>query len=485
MVGGQRLERILRMEEYDMDGPCPEVLARMPLAEAVLLLWRWVASTERMGSLWERHRGRCYEGIISFALLVHLIGDALLKYNGSGRRAFEKAVEVGELEASVQAAFKKLGRLPVPLSEAFLRECTGALVEAFPEWAAWQLPGSLSGFRVVVLDGKAIKRVAKRLKPLQGIPGGLLGGRALVALDWATGLAVAMRADEDGDANDVRFVPELVPEVRQSVEGPRLWVGDRAFCDLTQPEYFTSEEGDHFLVRYHRKVPFFGDEARGERRGKDEQGSSYVERWGYLGSPQNKRRRYVRMICLERAGAEPLVLVTDLVDADAYPAPDLLWVYSERWGIERVFQTVTEVFGLKRLIGSTPKACIFQFAFCLLLYNMIQVIRGYLAEAHDVEPEEISTEKLFDDVEDQLVAWNVMFEPEVTLAYFEREPSREELQERLRVLLGGTWSEVWRKSPPQQRGGKRRKKRARTHSSVYRILQAHTRKKRKPPARSP
>lgn len=468
-----------------MDGPSKEMLARMPLAEAVLLLWRWVTSEERMQNLWNLHRGRCYQKIISFALIVHLIADALLKYNGSGRRAFEKGIENGELETTIAAAFKKLSRLPVALSQAFLSHCTAALRQAFPEWAEWKLPKSLRRFRVIVLDGKAIKRVAKRLKPLRGIPGGLLGGRALVALDWCTGLAIAMRAHEDGDANDVKFVGDLVPMVCEQVEGPRLWMGDSAFCDLTQPQHYTSHEGDHFLVRYHPKTPFYQDRKRKQRKGKDERGRTFVEQWGYLGSPNNKRRRPVRMIRVERPGEKPLILVTDLLDADAYPADDLLWLYAERWGIEQVFQKVTEMFGLKRLIGGSPKACIFQFAFCLLLYNMIQVIRGYLAEAHDVEPEEISTEKLFDDVEQQLIAWNVMFEPQVTLEYFASPPALSNLQARLRKLLGGTWSDVWLKSPAQEQHGKSRKKHARTHNSVYRILQAHTRPKPQRAARSP
>ncbi len=468
-----------------MDRPSKAMLARMPLAEAVLLLWRWVICEERMQNLWNQHRGRCYEKIITFALMVHLTADALLKYNGSGRRAFEKAIEKEELEATVQAAFKKLGRLPVPLSQAFLSECTAALREAFPKWAEWQTPKSLRRFRVITLDGKAIKKVAKRLKPLRGIPGGLLGGRALVALDWSTGLAVAMHAHEDGEANDVRFVGDLVPVVCEHVEGPRLWLADSAFCDLTQPQHFTAEEGDHFLVRYHPKTPFFRDHRRKQRQGKDEQGRPYVETWGWLGSPNNKRRRYVRRIEVQREGAKPLILVTDLLDADAYPVEDLLWLYGERWGIEQVFQKVTEVFGLQRLIGGSPQACIFQFAFCLLLYNLIQVLRGYLAEAHDEEPEEISTEKLFEDVEQQLIAWNVMFDPQVTLRYFTTTPQLPELRSRLEQLLSGSWSERWRKSPSQESHGKTRKKGARTHNSVYRILQAHTRKTSKQRARSP
>lgn len=456
--------------------PSKEILARMPLAEATLLLWAYVMCEERLKGLWDRHRGRCYERIISFSLMVHLIADALLEYRGSGRRSFEKNIENGELEASLQAAYKKLGRLPIPLSQAFVSECSGSLLETFPAWAEWELPKSLRGLRVVVLDGKAIKRVAKRLKVLRGIPGGLLGGRTLVAVDWSTALVLTMHADPDGEANDVRFVPELVPVVRQRVPGPRLWLADCGFCDLEQPARFTEESGDHFLIRYHPKVKFHPDPEVPQRQGKTADGRTYTEQWGWLGSERDKRRRYVRMIHLVCPGKRDVVLVTDLLDADAYPAEDLLWLYSQRWGIEEVFQKVTEVFGLEGLIGGTPNACIFQMAFCLVLYNMIQVVRGYVAQAQDREPEEISTEKLFDDVERQLNAWNVMFEPEVTIDYFQRVPRLESLQSRLQALLGSVWSDIWLKSPLQPHHGKTHRRRARTHNSVYRILQAHCRK---------
>jgi hypothetical protein len=452
----------------------------MPLAEATLLLWGWVTSAERLQGLWERYRGRCYEKVISFALMVHLTADALLQYEGSGRRSFEKSIESGELEATVQAAYKKLGRLPIPLSQAFLAECTASLTEAFPPWAQWELPKSLRPFQVVILDGKAIKQVAKRLGPLRGIPGGLLGGRALVAIEWSTGLAVAMHAHPDGHANDVRFVPDLVPEVRQRVVGPRLWIGDRAFCDLVQPAHFTAEAGDHFLCRYNARVHFHCDATVPRRHGKTAAGQSYVEEWGWLGGASDKRRRYVRRICLNRPGQDDLRLVTDLLDAETYPAEDLLWAYSERWGIEKMFQSVTEVFGLQGLIGGTPEACLFQFAFCLVLYNMIQVIRGYIAQAQDREPEEISTEKLFDDVERQLTAWNVMLDPRETIQHFEGILNAKSLQNRLRALLRSAWSDTWLKSPPQKRNGRTHAKRTRTHGSVYRILRDyHGRKLRK------
>ena len=39
--------------------------------------------------------------------------------------------------------------------------------------------------------------------------------------------------------------------------------------------------------------------------------------------------------------------MTDLLHPDRYPAADLLALYLARWGIERVFQQVTEVFPLE------------------------------------------------------------------------------------------------------------------------------------------
>ena len=54
-------------------------LARMPLAEAVLTLWRWVADTALPDQVFDDNRGRCYQKILSFSFLVYLIRDVLLR----------------------------------------------------------------------------------------------------------------------------------------------------------------------------------------------------------------------------------------------------------------------------------------------------------------------------------------------------------------------------------------------------------------------
>jgi hypothetical protein len=449
-----------------------EVLRRMPLAEAALSVWQFVFDSPRLQSIWDQHRGRCYEKIITFATMVELVWDALVAHQGSGRRSFEKSIEAGQLNASVQAAFKKLGRLPISVSQALLEEGVLALRELIPSAAMQRLPDSLQEFNVLVFDGKTIKNVAKRLKPLRRAAGGLLGGKALVMQEWKTGLVVSLQADPDGDASEKPLVGVLTPRTRQCTGGPRLFVGDRFFGDLVQAAHLTAQAGDHFLLRAHSGAVFQADPSRPEQRGTDAAGRRYVEAWGWFGSVNNKRRRYVRRIHLARPEEkDDLVLVTDLVDERRYLVADLLWLYRQRWGIERMFQQVTEVFRLERLIGGTPQACIFQFAFCLLLYNLMQVVRALIANAKPCAVEEISTEKLFDDVARHLTAWTVLITPRQTVAYFSDVPTSARLSQKLHRLLNGVWSETWRKSPQQNRRPRTRHPRRRTHASVHRLLQ--------------
>ena len=186
-----------------------EVLSRVPLAEAVLRLWRWVAAPLFLLSVFARHRGLGYEKEICFEVLVQLIADALLEHQGSGRKSFERGREQGLLTASVQAVYQKLGRLPLGLSEAWLAESTARRRPGYPAAARLPLTPAFRDLAIIVVDGKALKRVAKRLKPLRGRKGGVLGGKALVALELRSGVVVAMATHADGETNEAKLVPAL------------------------------------------------------------------------------------------------------------------------------------------------------------------------------------------------------------------------------------------------------------------------------------
>jgi hypothetical protein len=299
-----------------------------------------------------------------------------------------------------------------------------------------------------------------------------LGGKALAALDLRQGLIIAMNAHLDGETNDAPLVPDLLPQVRERTHRRRLWIADRQFCDLTQPHNFL-EHGDDFLVRYHPKTHFYRDTDVKVLNGKDTQGRRYLEEWGWLGQPQGKKSLYVRRITLFREDDEDVILVTSLTDADQFPACDLMDVYLMRWGIENVFQQVTEVFHLRRLISSSPQGTIFQFSFCLLLYNLLQVVRGYLAEAQQRDPETISTEMVFYDVHRQLISLTELAEPEAVVEYFQDPYTKVELVEHILALLEDEWQDRWIKSPKKK---KYQKAKQTTyvkggHTSLYRIIQ--------------
>jgi hypothetical protein len=427
-----------------------EILSRLPLAEAVLSLWRWGADPLFLLSIFARHRGLGYEKEISFGVLVQLIADALLEHQGSGRKSFERGREQGVLTASVQAVYQKLSRVPLGLSEAWLAESAARLRPVYPTAARLPVSPTLRDFEVIIVDGKAIKRVAKRLKPLRGRKGGVLGGKALVALELRSGVVVAMATHADGETNDAKLVPALLPQVREQVAGRRLWVADRQFCDLTQPAAFAQDE-DQFLVRYHPKTPFCPDAARPTQRGQDAQGRVWEQDWGWLGCERAKARRYVRRLTLHRPGEETIILLTDLLDDGQVLAQELFDLYLARWSIERVFQQITEVFHLQTLIGTTPQGTVFQFAFCVLLYNMVQVVRAYLATAQARPVPTISTELLFDDVHRQLVAFTELVPSGQVESLFPMLPTEAELRAQLTRLLATVWTSRWLKAPATKR----------------------------------
>ncbi len=454
-----------------MDGVSSELLSRMPLAEAVLWVWRRIADEECLQALFERHRGRCYDRAISFPVLVQLIADALLEHEGSGNQSFHRAHEAGHLDASPRAVYGKLGRLPITLSEGLFSELTDRLRELFPAEVRQTPPGTLQDYAVVTVDGKTMKRVAKRLKPLRNVGGGVIGGKALVATEYSTGLGLAMVAEADGDANDVRLLPALLPDVRRRLAGPRLWLADRQFCDLVQIERFTEEE-DSFVLRYNAKVKFQRDADQPVRTGTDRRQRSYTDEVGWLGRDGHPRQTYVRRVTLHRDEGDDVALVTNLLGTRKHTAVDLLDLYLERWGIERMFQQVTEVFGLERLIGGTPEATIFQFAFCLLLYNQIQLLRVYIAKHQQLDYEDISLENVFLDARRQLVAWTVVLGVESTASLFPPRTANQ-IRRRLDKLLRDQWSERWLKARNQHPRPHQARPKQKKHATAYRALQTN------------
>lgn len=447
-----------------------EVCRRLPLADAVFRLLDFALADDFLHDVFDRYRGRSYQDTLSFPCLVQLIADALLGQERSAHRHFQRAQDQGTLPTGVEAVYGKLRRVPVPLSQGLLGEATARLRQVFPD-ANDPLPASLDAFEVYAFDGKKLKHVAKRLKALWRLNGQVLGGKLLVVQHTVTGLAVAMAAHADGEADERTLVEAALAQVRHTDGGKtRLWIGDRLFCDRKQLRTL-QEGGDHYLVRHHARFHFHADPTRPAQTGVDRRGVPYTQEWGWLGAEDQPQRHEVRRITLHRSNAPALAVVTDLLDESSYPAADLLEAYLRRWGIEKLFQRVTEVFDLRHLIGTAPQATIFQASFCLVLSNVIGVVRNYLAEAQERLPETISTALLFEDIAEELTAWHKFLTPVQTLAWLDGGvETAAQVMAYLRRRLAGVWNARWLKAPTKKRSPARKREYLKGgHSSVYRI----------------
>jgi Transposase DDE domain len=460
------------------------VLEKLPLADSVWRLLHFAIDDPWLDDLWTRHRGRCYERDLKFSTLARLIADALLEHDGSGHQAFERAREAAILPVSITSAYDKLGNLPVAVSQALLAEGTRRMNAILPEVPAIDpLPDCWADFEVFSADGKAIKHVKRLLKPLRCLQAGILGARASVGLNLRTGLAVAMVGHLDGEAGEGALTEVLLPNLARAA-GPRLWlvVLDRLYGNLSFPQRVL-KAGGHFLIRYCSNTAFVPDPTRPAQESRDSQGHRIVQEWGWLGKVDRRDRQYVRRITKHWSDGKELGVVTDLLDEVKYPAEAMLRTYQSRWGIETVFHQITDVFSLRHLIGTMPKAVLFQLSFCLLLYNALQVVRAHLASHQECEAKTISNEKLFDDVKRQLVAVSELVAAEPLLSLLGEVPTAAELREFVRERLRDEWSDRWWKAPSSGRGGHQKVKTRvpGNHTSTYRVLQQTQRQGNGPP----
>lgn len=443
-----------------------EVIHRLPLAEAVWRVLAFGLHADFLEQLFQDHRRASYTRELTFANVVHLVSDALFA-GKSGLSTFQTSRADGTLTTSVEAVYGKLSRMPPALSMALLQHTSERIQGLFPAGSEERpLPPALAHFLGTVVDGKVSKGVSHRHKALRQAKGGLIGGRSLVAYDLC-GRVLGFHGEEDGDANDVRFFPALADQLRQRVAGPRLWIADRQFATLPVLTGMQKDQ-DAFVVRYSKAVGFTPDPDQPAREGLDAEQRPVVEAWGWLGKSQKRAGMVVRRITVQRVGQEPLMVLTSLLEAETYPAAMLLEVYRARVDIEYVFQRITEVFHLRRLIASSPRGTLFQLSLCLLLYNVLQLVRGYVAVSNAKAMEAVSPEKLLGDVREEMIALSKLLSRRQIVAALGKPLTAAALQDLLAKRLT-CWQIRWTKAK-RRRKRPAKPERQSGHACAHRIL---------------
>jgi hypothetical protein len=288
-------------------------------------------------------------------------------------------------------------------------------------------------------------------------------------MDLRIGMALAMSDSLDGLTNDVPLVPALMEQVRQIIDGPVLSVWDRQFDDVRTLGHLCSRPGDAYVVRMSPKYSF---EVESVEEKRDTQGRLIRDEIGTLSKGKGKSQvtMKVRRVTLFRPGEEDVILLSNLLDRTQFNASDLLALYRHRWGIEQLFQQVTETFSLQHLIGSGPQAVLLQFAYCLLLYNLVQLIKLYVAQDGAVLAQTVSMFYLFNNIRRELQAWAYHSSGE----WPRQHHNAAQMRQRLCELLTGSWDPIAYTKASDKKPRPKRPPPLRLHgghSSVQRLLE--------------
>jgi hypothetical protein len=140
-----------------------------------------------------------------------------------------------------------------------------------------------------------------------------------------------------------------------------------------------------------------------------------------------------------------------------------------------VFQRITEVFALRRLIGTTPRATLFQLSLCLVLYNVLQLVRAYIAQNHAKAMERVSPKKVLEDLREQLTSCFVLLKIGAWTGGLRTRGTVEDLKQFLSRRLN-VWEKRWTKAERHSNRPEKPKRR-RGHDSAFRVIQEAATKK--------
>jgi hypothetical protein len=111
----------------------------------------------------------------------------------------------------------------------------------------------------------------------------------------------------------------------------------------------------------------------------------------YEGLPATLSLREVRsQITTPGCRVKDLVVVTTLLDPDAYPREEILDLYHERWHVEIDLRSIKTQMKMEILRCQTPEMVRKEIWAHLLAYNLVRKVMAQAAQEHQVTPRHLS-----------------------------------------------------------------------------------------------
>jgi hypothetical protein len=291
---------------------------------------------------------------------------------------------------------KARGRLPEALLQRLTRETGGTLHAEAP--AAWRWKGR----RVKVVDGTTVSMpdtpANQQAYPQHTAQQPGLGfpiARAVVVfclacgavLDAALGRYQGKRTGETA----------LLRTLETAFEAGDVVLGDRCFSGYFDLALWQGQ-GVAVVVRQHqiRRTDFRTGRRLGPRDHvvswvKPAQRPAWMDPATYGALPATLAVREVQVRVAQRGfRTQVLIVVTTLLDAEAYPARDLAALYRARWQAELYLRSLKVPIGLDVLRCLSPEMVRKEFWAHLLAYNLIRAVMARAALDLGSSPRELS-----------------------------------------------------------------------------------------------
>lgn len=279
-------------------------------------------------------------------------------------------------------------RLPLGLVTRLVRRTAREIDDRAPEAWLWH------GRRVTLVDGTTASmpdtpanQEAYPQAKTQGIGLGFPLVRMVATISLATGVVrdLALGPYQGKETGETALFRALW----DGLERGEIVLGDRCFASFFGIAGL-SVRGVDVLFRMHQRRKF--DFRRGRRLGIEDHVVTWVKparpEWmdeaTYEALPDELEVRELR-IKVGQPGfrVNELVLVTTMLDADAYTKDEMADLFLQRWNIELDFRSIKVVLQMDVLRCKTPEMVQKEIWMHLLAYNLIRGVTAMAAEAHD------------------------------------------------------------------------------------------------------
>lgn len=290
-----------------------------------------------------------------------------------------------EFTVGIRSIYDKLNGTEMQVCRALMREPARKLCETVDALSTRK--PLLKGYRTRIIDGNHLTSTDHRLKVLRGTRSGTLPGQALAVLDADRMLIVDLFCEPDGEAQERRIFPEVIP----SAEKGQLWIADRNFC-TTRFLFGSARQGASFVIRRHASTLVVVKETARKKISRCATGMIYAHEVHLRDKEEVLVVRQITVVLDQptASGDEEIQVLTNLSrrDADDEHVAD---PYLNRWTIENAFQEIEQSLRGEINTLGYPRAALLRFAVAVMTYNVLSVAK-WASEAEHAE--EITREDL-------------------------------------------------------------------------------------------